>query len=192
MTRGMVGAGHCRDSQMLTSRHDGGRRSAILARDRIVENLKGHGPTPRLVPLGVASRPYWLNWGPASQGARLLTNARCATCDAAHNARRELRKVRLTWRQVLFRGCASDRSRHGLQHSSDERRVVSSRLALSTSVRLQIRTRLAAWFSRRHTDGRNEAAAEVFPPTLNKPGKFGSRQNNLLLKLRIIGIVNLK
>ena len=162
-TTGMVGAGDCCDSQMLTSRHAGGRRSAILARDRIVENLKGHGPTPRLIPLGVASRPYWLKWGPASQDTSLLTNAWCARCDEAHNAGRALRKVRLKRRQVFFGGCASDRSRHGVRYSSDERHVVLSPLASSSSVRLQTRTRFAASLSRRQSDGENEADADVFP-----------------------------
>jgi hypothetical protein len=56
----------------------------MLSRDRVIENLKGMGATPRLIPLGAASHPYWLNWGQPSEGARLLTNAGCARCDEDH------------------------------------------------------------------------------------------------------------
>jgi hypothetical protein len=127
----MVGSRQCCDSHRLTSRHDGGRRSAILARDRIVENLKGHGPTPRRIPLGVASRPYSLNWGPTNKGARLLTSALCARCDEAHNAGRRFAKLDWGGAKFSFVACASDRSRHGMRYASKARRVVLSMLASS-------------------------------------------------------------
>ena len=48
---------------------------AVVLRDRKFRDVVGMGATPRLIPLGVASRPCWLNWEPPNKGARLLTSA---------------------------------------------------------------------------------------------------------------------
>jgi hypothetical protein len=148
----MVGSRQCCDSHRLTSRHDGGRRSAILARDRIVENLKGHGPTPRRIPLGVASRPYSLNWGPTNKGARLLTSALCARCDEAHNAGRRFAKLDWGGAKFSFVACASDRSRHGMRYASKARRVVFINAGVVNIREIAGTNAIRAWFSRRQSE----------------------------------------
>jgi hypothetical protein len=120
-TRGMVGAERCCDSQRLTSRHHGAWQCAALLHNRLVENLKGHGPTPRPIPLGVVSHPLsTLSWVQPSRGTRLLSSRSGALCDAGHRVGQgALREACLTRRQV-FCGLAFDRFRRGRDYFKDE------------------------------------------------------------------------
>jgi hypothetical protein len=67
------------------SRAEGGRRSAIVLRDRKFQGFLRHVRTPASHPtLGAVSTLTELNWGQPSTGARFLTTAHGEWCDDDH------------------------------------------------------------------------------------------------------------
>ncbi len=46
----------------------------MLLRDRAIENLKRMGPTPRVIPLGVASYPVVAQLGAAGHWRKICSN----------------------------------------------------------------------------------------------------------------------
>src|SRR5271155_3051021 len=67
------------------SRAEGGRRSAIVLRDRRFQGFLRHDRTPASHPtLGAVSALTELNWGQPSTGASFLTTAHGEWCDDDH------------------------------------------------------------------------------------------------------------